>query len=308
MKPSDQPEPRAATARLMLVVLSLAWGLCWPAMKVALDEIPPISMRVGTTFISVTVLFLLAKLRGQDLRVPAGAPRVHVIVAATLNIIGFTLLAAFAQMQATTSRVTILAYTMPIWAALLARPILGELITPARGLALALCVGGLAVLIYPLAGAGNMIGVFLALGAAISWALGTVYQKWARIPIDPLSLTCWQFLVGFLALVICLPIFEGSPHLRPVSGAALFSVVFTGMAAALAYLLWFTVVKRLPAMTASLGVLSAPVIGVVASAVVLGERPTIADIVGFALILAAASCVLLQPQAPRAVRAEPELT
>jgi len=45
-------------------------------------------------------------------------------------------------------------------------------------------------------------------------------------------------------------------------------------------------------MTASLGVLGSPVIGVVASILVLGERPSAADIVGFALIFAASSCVL----------------
>ena len=42
-----------ATARLMLVGVSLAWGLTWPAMKIALNEIPPFSMRVGTCVLAV---------------------------------------------------------------------------------------------------------------------------------------------------------------------------------------------------------------------------------------------------------------
>ena len=50
-------------------------------------------------------------------------------------------------------------------------------------------------------------------------------------------------------------------------------------------------------MTASLGVLSVPVVGVVASMILLGERPTVPDIIGFALIFAAAACVLLAPNA-----------
>ena len=71
-------------------------------------------------------------------------------------------------------------------------------------------------------------------------------------------------------------------------------MVFAGLVgSAFAYLLWFEIVRRLPAMTASLGVLSAPVVGVIASVLVLGERPTISDVVGFTLILAAAACVLL---------------
>jgi threonine/homoserine efflux transporter RhtA len=60
-----------------------------------------------------------------------------------------------------------------------------------------------------------------------------------------------------------------------------------------AYGLWFSIIRRLPATTASLGVLGSPVIGVISSVLILGERPTATDIVGFALILAASACVLL---------------
>jgi drug/metabolite transporter (DMT)-like permease len=49
-------------------------------------------------------------------------------------------------------------------------------------------------------------------------------------------------------------------------------------------------------MSASLGVLASPVIGVLSSMLLLGERPTLADTVGFALIFAAAASVLIQPQ------------
>jgi drug/metabolite transporter (DMT)-like permease len=66
---------------------------------------------------------------------------------------------------------------------------------------------------------------------------------------------------------------------------------------AFAYVLWFEIVRRLPATTASLGVLSVPVVGIVASVLILGERPTIADMVGSGFILAAAAGVLLTPTA-----------
>ena len=57
----------------------------------------------------------------------------------------------------------------------------------------------------------------------------------------------------------------------------------------------FAIIERLPTATASLGSLATPVVGVAGSMLMLGERPTIADLVGFALIFAAAACVLLQP-------------
>jgi drug/metabolite transporter (DMT)-like permease len=96
--------------------------------------------------------------------------------------------------------------------------------------------------------------------------------------------------------VACLLVFEGSPHWWPVHPRALLALVFAGVAgSAFAYLLWFEIVRRLPATTASLGVLSAPVVGVLASMLVLGERPSIHDTIGFVLILAAAAGVLLAP-------------
>jgi drug/metabolite transporter (DMT)-like permease len=73
-------------------------------------------------------------------------------------------------------------------------------------------------------------------------------------------------------------------------------MAFSGMiGSGLCYLMWFEVVRRLPASTASLGALSVPVVGIAASALILGERPTLPDLVGFALIFCAAAAVLLEP-------------
>jgi len=284
-------------AKLMLVFLSIAWGVTWPIMKLALLEIPPLSMRMATAACGAAILFTIAILRRTDLFIPPGTKWAHIAISSVLNIVGFSLFTAFAQMSATTSRVTILAYTMPIWACLLARPILGERLTMARGIALALCVVGIGVLIYPLTQSGIPSGILLAVGAGASWAAGTVYMKWARIEGDPIGIAAWQVVIGFLVIAACVPIFEGSAHLWPVSWLALFGVVFTGtIGSGLAYVLWFEVIRRLPAMTASLGVLSVPVIGVLASMLILGERPTLADVIGFALIFAASACVIIQPQ------------
>jgi drug/metabolite transporter (DMT)-like permease len=63
----------------------------------------------------------------------------------------------------------------------------------------------------------------------------------------------------------------------------------------LAYFLWFIIIERLTAMTASLGSLLVPVVGVIGSALMLGERPNLTDAIGFALIFSAAASVLLQP-------------
>lgn len=282
----------------MLVAVSLAWGLSWPAMKIALNGIPPFSMRAGTSGLATVTLLTLALMQRRNIRVHSGLAWAHLAIAGCLNIACFTLFTAFAQLATATSRVAILTYTMPIWAALLAYPILGERLNLSRGISLLLCIIGLTVLAYPLIGSSDLIGLVLALATAVSWAAGTVYLKWARIDADPMAVVVWQLVIGLLVTLAGALIFEGSLHLWPAAPRALWALTFSGLVgSAFAYLLWFEIVRRLPATTASLGVLSVPVIGIVASVLVLGERPTTADIVGSAFILVAAAGVLLAPNA-----------
>jgi drug/metabolite transporter (DMT)-like permease len=283
----------------MVVLLSLGWGTTWPAMRIALDEVPPFSMRVATMVIGAVTLGVLTVARRRSFALHSRVAAVHVTVAGLFNIVSFSILTPFAQLYAATSRVSIVVYSMPIWATLMARIFLGERITGMRAVAFALCVAGLVVLVWPLAVAGIPGGILLALGAAMGWAAGTIYLKWAQIREEPMAVTFWQLIVGFVAIVICQPVFEGPLHLWPIRATTLGALIFAGLVGSgIAYFLWFEVVRRLSAMTASLGVLSSPAVGVVMSVIMLGERPTLPDMVGFALILSASACVLLAPGTP----------
>jgi drug/metabolite transporter (DMT)-like permease len=292
----------------MVVLLSLGWGTTWPAMRIALDEVPPFSMRVATMLVGALTLAALTLLMRRTFALRGPRAVVHVLVAGLFNIVSFTVLTPFAQLYAATSRVSILVYSMPIWATLMARVFLGERISGMRAAAFALCVAGIVVLISPLAAHGLPLGLLLALGAAFGWAAGTIYLKWADIREEPMAVTFWQVVVGFLAMVICQPLVEGPLHLWPIKTTTLAALVFAGfVGSGVAYYLWFEIVRRLSAMTASLGVLASPAIGVVSSVILLGERPTLTDIFGFALILSASACVLLAPGTPPDV-AEPAAT
>lgn len=280
-------------ARLMLVILCVIWGVNWPLMKIALNEIAPFSMRASTACLGALVLYLVCIAKRRSLWIPTAKAWAHVIVASLLNIVAFSICSTFAQLTAATSRVTILVYTMPIWTVLLAWLFLRERPNSMQSAALALCGAGLAVLIYPLTEAVIPPGILFALVTGLSWAAGTVYLKWARIEADPMGVASWQLTIAFFVLVACLLIFEGRLDLH-ASLRALSAMAFTGIFAnGVAYGLWFAIVRRLPAATASLGVLSSPVLGVMASVLILGERPTASDLIGFAFIFAASTCVLL---------------
>ena len=263
-------------------------------MRIALYEIPPLSMRTVTAALGSLTLYLACRFQGRSLRLPNAKAWLHLTVASLLNIVAFTVFGSFAQLTAATSRVTILAYTMPIWAVLLAWLLLANVQIACRRLRSALCAAGLAILIYPLAATKIPPGIWLALLTGVCWAAGTVYLKWAQIKADPDGdrqlagddrIRRHRGLHADIRRSICIS--------RSASPVALLCTASTGfLANGVAYGLWFAIVRRLPAVTASLGVLGSPVIGVVASILILGERPTAADLVGFALIFAASTCVL----------------
>ncbi len=289
-----QHESADTTAKLMLVALGFAWGLTWPAMRVALDEIPPFSMRVLTLGLGAGALLVYVKLQGRSLAVGSWKNVGHLVVSSILNVLSFSILSVIAMMFAGTGRVAMVAYTMPIWAALFAWLVLGERLTRARVIALALCIAGMAILIWPLMHSTSLIGLMIAVTIAVSWAAGTIYVKWVRMTGDPVANVALQIVIALIIVTICLPFVEGGLHLTQAGPGALAAAVFAGlMGSGLAYFLWFGIMGRVSAMTASLGVLSAPVIGVVSTALFLGEIPTAADVVGYVLIFAAAVCVLL---------------
>jgi len=298
------PDPKGASsaradigARLMLVALGLIWGITWPVMKIALNEIPPLTMRATAAVFGAATYFLMCVFMRRSLRIPAPKIWAHILVGSLLNIVAFSVFGAFAQLAATTSRVAILAYTMPIWAILLAWLFLGERPNRVQTIALLLCVAGLAILIYPLTTHGIPIGIVFALAVGVCWAGGTVYLKWAHIEADQMGVGSWQMTFAAVILAACMLIFDGGPRFETAHLNGALATAWTGIAGnGIAYALWFTIIRRLPAATASLGVLASPVIGVIGSFLILGEVPTPADMIGFALIFAASACVLLTRQ------------
>jgi drug/metabolite transporter (DMT)-like permease len=246
--------------------------------------------------ISALSLFALIRLQGRSAAIPRGVAWLHIVAASLFNVIGFGLFSSFALLTASTSRVVIVNYSMPVWGSLMAWLILGERLSIRAGVGLVLCIGGLSVLVYPVATEQSAVGLLLALCCALSWAAGTVYMKWARIPGDLLVITAWQIALGAVVFGVGLLVFQGMPAPAAVSLKAVLAVLYNGLlGTGFAYILWFAIIERLSTATASLGSLSTPVVGITSSMLMLGERPTTEDVIGFALIFAAAACVLTQP-------------
>lgn len=285
----------SGAVRLSVVLLAFAWGFMWMASATALRDIAPWTLRMAGTGLGAATLFIAARTAGYDLTVPR-RQRFHVMAGGFFNVGAFHILMAFSQLHGATSRTVMLAYTMPIWTAALSVVLLHERLDRVRAIALTLCAAGIAILVRPLFADGFPIFVLYACAGALSWAFGTVYMKWQHVTVPPLANAAWQLLFGFCFLLAGTLIFEGVPRLWPVSTTSIVALVYIGLfGVGLAHFLWWSIVGRLSPLTASIGALLVPVVGVSTSIVFLGERPTVADGIGFVLIFAAAASVLLRP-------------
>ncbi len=285
----------------LVPLLGVLWGLNWPAVKICLGEIAPWTLRMTGTLLGGAILAAIVLLRGGSLLVPrAHWPRLA--AAGILTIGAFNILLAFAQLAAPTSRSAIVTFTMPIWATLFARLVLGEPLDRRRLAGLALGIAGLASLGLPLLRAGQLsLGLLWALLGGMSWAAGTIVTKRFPVAAPPLAIAAWQLLIGALFAALGMLAFEGVPVPRPLGGATMLALAYhILLAQAFAYFLWFEIVARIPAGIASLGMLIVPAVGVSGAMAFLGERPSAADLLGLALIIAAAAAVLLPPRPARA--------
>jgi drug/metabolite transporter (DMT)-like permease len=273
---------------LLLTATSVGWGLNWPVTKRLLADLPPLSLRGLSGIIGAALLALLALAFQQSLKVPrAQWPRL--VLLSLLNVTAWMALMGLALTYLPASEAAVIAYTMPIWAAALAWPVLGERISLLRILGMVLAIAGLVALM----GGGGVSatqakspGILLALSGSFLFAVGTVLAKRWPLMLPPLTSAVWQILIGCIPVSLAGLLLE-QPHFSGLSslGWALFGYSIV-VQFCVAYACWFAALQRLPASVAAIGMLLVPVIGVLASALALGEPLGLAQIAALGFTIA----------------------
>ncbi len=280
---------RVAPAGLaFLAVTSIGWGLNWPIVKYVLSEWPPLSARGLTGIAGGGLLAILALMRGQSLAVPKDQWS-RLLLSALLNVTAWMTLMGLALVWLPASEAAVIAYTMPVWAALLAWLILGEPISITKILALVMAFAGIAAL---MGGNGfdasveKLPGIVMVLVGAFAFGLGTVVAKRLPIQMPLIASSGLQIFIGCVPVSVAGLLFE-HPRFEALSttGWALMAYM-TVIQFCVAYVCWFAALERLPASVAAIGTMAVPVIGVVASAVALHEPLGLGQIAALLFTLA----------------------
>jgi uncharacterized membrane protein len=110
---------------MVLVALTLMWGVNWPMMKLSLQQISPLYFRASTMLLGAIWLFVYVALRGERMR-PVGREWLSIAVLGLPNVLGWHIMSIFGVQELASGRAAILGFTMPIFTVLIGAVFFGE--------------------------------------------------------------------------------------------------------------------------------------------------------------------------------------
>src|SRR5262245_12203449 len=280
MKPADAA---------MAVLTSVIWGLAFVATRLALDSFSPPQL--------TALRFLIACLPALLLPRPRISWRLLILIGLTL-FTGQFLLLFFAFAEGLPPGVASVTQQMQaFFTVVLAAVFLGEVPTVRQGMGMAVALVGLIIIGLTVDAQLTALGLGLALGGALSWAVGNILVKRTR-GTPMFALMAWLSLVPPIPALAVSAVYDQQPFLVPqllhASWMSLAAALYLGaIATTLAYAIWGRLLARYSAALVAPFALIAPCVGVVGSALVFGEAFGAVRYVGMLLILAGLAVIVL---------------
>lgn len=280
--------PSRAPAYAALAAAVFAWGIGWPVNRAILDHVPPVTAVAVRSAIATAALFAIALWR-KKLILPDRGDLPVVLSISLLHMLGYAVLVSIGLLFVPVGRSVVLAYTTPLWVTPAAALFLGERLTVWSGLGVVLGLAGLAVLFNPLSfdwqNTTSVFGNAVLLAAAVLWAASILHIRAHRWRGAPFDLIPWEIALATLLLCPMAWLIDGRPNIAWT--LHLVALLLYSALPGTALTFWAAAVagRALPAVTTALGLLAAPVIGILTSAVTLGETPTLSLGIAVALII-----------------------
>ncbi len=264
------------------------WGLNWTVTKIILESIPPVWTTALRALIATCALFIIQLFTRQCI-IPQKRDMSILFVIGFFHLTLFTVLMSMGLELVPVGRSVVLGYTTPLWVVPAAIFFLRESINKVKIVGVLLGVLGVLVLINPLSitqqDSSQLFGSVLLLLSSLSWAISIIYTKYYTWYSTPFQLISWQMLLATIILTLSALYFEGIPRID-FTPHLLSLLAYTGLcAAAFGFWAMTEITKKLPAVEVSLGTLLTPIVGIVCSQMLLGEKLDLPLIVGAILIL-----------------------
>jgi drug/metabolite transporter (DMT)-like permease len=201
---------------MLLVLLTLVWGLNWPVMKLGVTGFPPLTFRTLCMWIGLPVLWAFLMWRRTPMRIAREHWR-ELLVLTVFNMLFWHTLAILAIQTLSSGRAAILGYTMPVFSAVLGAVWFSQRLSARAWAGVSAAAGGVLLLLWHefTALAGKPQGVAMMLVAAATWALGTQLLRRTRIPAPTLAISFWMLVLTTAWMTVAAVLFESSRWVMP---------------------------------------------------------------------------------------------
>ncbi len=292
---SHATEPAKVNTKdlLLVLIVTVSWGLNYPIMKFVVNSYPPSAFRAFTFIVGFVSIGIYAYFKGISLSV-ISQERWPVFKLSMFNMVGWHLPMIYGVSMLNSGRAAIIGYTMPIWALLASALLYKEKINARSIVSIVLAMAAAVILaLGSLEQWGNHpMGVGVMVVAAITWGIGNAMVKHTVLALHGVALTFWALFIAFVFFVFVTLAFETDQWAWPNSLQWL-AILYGGVITfAVSYVAWFHVARKLSAVSSGLSIMLVPVFGVTGGALVLGESISVADISALFLILIAMAVVL----------------
>ncbi|HVF62794.1 MAG TPA: DMT family transporter [Casimicrobiaceae bacterium] len=273
-----------------LVALAAIWGLSFVFIRVLAEPLGPFAMAAFRLLIGGAVLAMWLGLSGREAKLREYW-RFYLLLGIVNCALPFVLY-GYAAFALPASTMVILNAALPLFSALLAARWLGEPLDRVKLAGITVGIAGVALVTGGIDGlnASALVAVAASLAAVLSYAIGAVGLKRAAPDVSPYAIAAWTQLFGAAPL---LPIVVASPPPGPWTlGVVLNLLGLALLCSAVAYLLYFRLIRDVGPTRAATVTFLMPVFGIGWGAWLLDEAVTPVMVAGMALILAGTSAVL----------------
>lgn len=267
------------------ILVAVIWGMTFLSIKVAVRELGPMSLALSRFVIASLILPLIALATKTSLRVRTK----DLPLLAFSGLTGITFYFFFENngiMRLSASESSIIIGTIPVLTLMVDILLYKRKPSPSVALGILLSFLGVALIVLRSeAAAASPGGYLFMVGAAASWVLYSFLTKPLSGAYPLLSITFWQIFFGTLG---CLPFaLLERQDFSGIGAATILNVLFLGvLASAFGYWLYVIVLDRLGASRSSVFINLIPVVSIVASFILLGERLAPLQLAGGAVTIA----------------------